>query len=42
MMMALQRYNLEIIYKPGKEIYIADTLSRAPENNADINTIEEV
>ena len=42
MMMALQRYDLEIIYKPGKEMYIADTLSRAPENNADVNTIEEI
>jgi hypothetical protein len=29
MMMQLQRYNIKIQYKRGKELYIADTLSRA-------------
>ena len=42
MMMALQRYDLEILYKPGKEMYTADTFCRSPEDNADINTVEEV
>ena len=27
----LQRYDLEVEYKPGKNLFIADTLSRAPE-----------
>ncbi len=29
MMMKLQKYSLDVVYKPGKELYIADTLSRA-------------
>ncbi|KAL2096306.1 hypothetical protein ACEWY4_008454 [Coilia grayii] len=29
MMLKLQRYNLHAIYKRGKELYVADTLSRA-------------
>ena len=29
MLLQLQRYDLDIIYKPGKEMLIADTLSRA-------------
>ena len=29
MLLALQEYDLEIQYKPGKEMYLADTLSRA-------------
>ena len=29
MLLQLQRYDLEFIYKRGKELYIADTLSRA-------------
>ena len=32
---------MKVKYTPGNTIYIADTLSRAPEDNADINTIEE-
>ena len=40
MLMSLQRYDLDIQYKPGKEMYIADTLSRAPEDNADNNTLK--
>ena len=30
MLLKLLKYNLKIVYKPGKEMYIADTLSRAP------------
>ena len=29
MLLHLQKYNLKIAYKPGKELFIADTLSRA-------------
>ena len=29
MMLSLQRYNITIVYKRGKELYLADTLSRA-------------
>ena len=29
MLLHLQKYNLKIMYKPGKELFIADTLSRA-------------
>ena len=29
MMLRLQRYNLEVIYKPGSQMYVADHLSRA-------------
>ena len=28
-MLQLQKYNIELVYKPGKEMYLADTLSRA-------------
>ena len=30
MMLKVQKYGFEVIYKPGKEMYIADTLSRKP------------
>ncbi len=30
MSMMLLRYDLEVVYKPGKELYIPDALSRAP------------
>ena len=30
MMLSLQKYDLTVQYKPGKSLYIADTLSRAP------------
>ena len=44
MLLQLQRYHLNVVYKPGKELLIADTLSRAylpnepaPEkNNCDV------
>ena len=29
MLLHLQNYNLKIVYKPGKELFIGDTLSRA-------------
>ena len=29
MLLRLQKYNLEVIYTRGKDLYIADTLSRA-------------
>ncbi len=29
MMMRLQRFEIKVIYKPGKELFLADTLSRA-------------
>ena len=29
MLLRLQRYTLKVTYKPGKELYIADILSRA-------------
>lgn len=29
-MMKLQKYDLKVLYKAGKEMYISDTLSRAP------------
>lgn len=31
-MLRLQRYDLHYLYKPGKELFIADTLSRDPQN----------
>lgn len=30
MLLKLQHYNIDLRYKPGKEMFIADTLSRAP------------
>lgn len=35
MLMVLQRYNFRLIYKKGTEMFIADTLSRAPANSLD-------
>ena len=31
MMLRLQRYDLQVEYEPGKNMFIADTLRRAPE-----------
>lgn len=36
MMMALQRYDFELIYTPGKYIVLADALSQAPATNCDM------
>lgn len=30
LMMKLQKYDLKVVYKSGKEMYVSDTLSRAP------------
>lgn len=30
MMLQLQKYNIDLVYKKGKHMYLADTLSRAP------------
>ncbi|XP_069122198.1 uncharacterized protein [Argopecten irradians] len=37
-LLTLQKYDLNVVYKPGKEMFIADTLSRAflPESSDDI------
>ena len=42
MMLILQRYDLNIIYTPVKEMYIADTLSRTPEEIMDINRVDMI
>lgn len=42
-MLRLQSYDLKIVYKPGKYLYIADTLSRCPlKINALTDTHEEI
>lgn len=33
MMLRLQKFNLTLTYKKGKQLYMADTLSRAPIHN---------
>jgi transposase InsO family protein len=41
MLMRLQRYRLSVTYKPGKELFLADTLSRAYlRNEMQISTVE--
>ena len=35
MMLRLQRYDLEVEYEPGKNLLIANTLSRAPEESTE-------
>lgn len=35
MMLRTQRYDIQVVYKPGKELFIADTLSRAPVSEPD-------
>ena len=41
MMMRLQRYNLHVTYKQGKDIFIADMLSRAylPMTDSHVNAL---
>ena len=34
MMMRLQRHTFQVTYKPGKTLWIADTFSCAPHDNA--------
>lgn len=44
MMLALQWYDLKIHYRPGKEMYLPDTLSRAylPESKPEISSLDQV
>ena len=37
MMLAVQRYNVKVEYKPGKEQLVADMLSRAPSSRQPVN-----
>ncbi len=39
MLLLLQKYNLNVYYKPGKELLIADTLSRDSESETPKNDI---
>lgn len=41
MIMKLQRYDLDVFYEKGTELYIADTLSRAHLNEAPRDEEEE-
>lgn len=38
----LQKYDIEIVYKPGKEMFLADTLSRAYLEETNENLVEEI
>lgn len=40
-MLRLQLYNLSVVYKPGKDLQIADTLSRAPLSETTLGEIDE-
>lgn len=42
MLLQLQTYSLEVVYRPGKYMYIADTLSRAPLSQTDRLLDEEI
>nr|XP_054591203.1 uncharacterized protein K02A2.6-like [Nothobranchius furzeri] len=42
MLLQLQRYNLTVTYTPGKQMHIADTLSRATTNSANDITDENL
>jgi hypothetical protein len=39
--MKLQRYDIQLVYKPGKEMYVADALSRAYLKHSDDNWFAE-
>ena len=41
MLIKLQQYDLEVHYKPGKELWIADQLSRAYQQNSNEDDLEE-
>lgn len=41
MLLRLQLYTFKMVYKPGKFLYIADTLSRAVEPNPNANTASD-
>jgi hypothetical protein len=46
MLLCLLKFDLEVAYKPGKEMYVSDTLSRAytttPQTTAEIELAEEI
>ena len=42
MMLKLQRYQFTVSYKKGKELYVADTLSRAAVNDPTLVDIQQV
>ena len=50
MMLALQKYDLHVTYKPGKKLFIADTLSRSPgpdkspetQDEFEVNTVKSL
>lgn len=39
MIMKMQAYDLKVVYKPGKQMYIPDTLSRVPIDDNDASDI---
>lgn len=41
MLLALQGYNLKVVYKPGPEMYLSDTLSRATTGNTHPKSMHE-
>ena len=41
MLLRLQQYDLEVIYRKGTELYVADTLSRAYQEIGPNDTLEE-
>ena len=41
MLLQLQRYSVEVIYKPGKEMYLPDTLSQAYLNEEKEDLLDE-
>ena len=41
-MLRLLSYNLKVVYKPGKELFIADTLSRAPLSTKCLDMDEDI
>jgi len=40
-MLQLQKYNIQLVFKPGREMYLADTLSRAYVEVGETETISE-
>uniref|UniRef100_A0A673W9M9 Gypsy retrotransposon integrase-like protein 1 n=1 Tax=Salmo trutta TaxID=8032 RepID=A0A673W9M9_SALTR len=41
MLLALQNYNLKVVYKPGPEMYVSDTLSRATASGTHTRSMHE-
>jgi hypothetical protein len=46
MLLCLLKFDIEVAYKPGKEMYVSDTLSRAytttPQTTAEMELAEEI